>query len=197
MLVYFPTYLVNEHCSTQIEDLQRRKWIHLDLEGRLVYCVTLDVESSSVNPWMSVLIKVRKRLTHWLKLAGFQINTLASQQRPAASSQQSDSEEVWLAIWGKDNLIADQSDTFLGYFTLPRYLYLSNNVDRSTFPLEKYFAGIKHKKHIVWFWKIHTSFRQQSWQSCHPIDCGWPRPPHLTCHKIIFSTILFVTTGRK
>lgn len=88
MLVYLPTYLVlwlfvNEHCSTQIEDLQRRKWIHLDLEGRLVYCVTLDVESSSVNPWMSVLIKVRKRLTHWLKLAGFQINTLASQQRPA------------------------------------------------------------------------------------------------------------------
>ena len=48
-------------------------------------------------------------------------------------------------------MIADQSDTFLGYFTLPRYLYLSNNVDRSTFPLEKYFAGIKHKNTLFEF----------------------------------------------
>ena len=48
-------------------------------------------------------------------------------------------------------MIADQSGPFLGYFTLPRYLYLSNNVDRSTFPLEKYFAGIKHKNTLFEF----------------------------------------------
>ena len=48
-------------------------------------------------------------------------------------------------------MIADQSGPFLGYFTLPRYLYLSNTVDRSTFLLEKYFAGIKHKNTLFEF----------------------------------------------